>query len=143
MRLRYLLDSNVVSEPLRPSPNPGVLRKLREHEGEVGIASVVWHELVFGWERLPASRKKQNIEAYLFKVIQSTMPIVPYSQEAAEWHARQRARLMAVGRTPPFPDSQIAATAKVNHLVLVTANQSHFELFEGLPVEDWRARLTR
>lgn len=138
MRLRYLLDSNVVSEPLRPSPNAGVLRRLREHEGEVGIASVVWHELIFGWERLPASRKKRNIEAYLFKVVQPTMLILPYGQEAAEWHAKQRARLTAVGKTPPFSDSQIAATAKANHLILVTANLAHFELFDGLSIEDWR-----
>lgn len=138
MSLRYLLDSNVVSEPLRPLPNPGVLRKLREHEGEIGIASVVWHELLFGWERLPTSRKKRNIEAYLFQVVQPTMPVIPYGQEAAEWHAGQRARLTAIGRTPPFPDGQIAAIARANHLTLVTANLPHFELFDGLRVEDWR-----
>ena len=138
MSLRYLLDSNVISEPVRPSPNPGVLRKLREHEGEVGLASIVWHELLFGWERLPPSRKKRAIEVYLFQVVQPTMPIVPYGQEAAEWHARQRARLTAIGRTPPFSDSQIAATAQASRLILVTGNLSHFEPFEDLRVEDWR-----
>lgn len=137
MSLRFLLDSNVLSEPTRPSPNPGVLRKLREHKEEIGIATVVWHEL-FGWERLPPSRKKKTIGDYLFQVVRETMPILPYDRAAAEWHARERARLTAIGKPPPFFDTQIAAVAKVNELVLVTANRSHFELFENLSIEDWR-----
>jgi tRNA(fMet)-specific endonuclease VapC len=137
--LRFLLDSNVISEPLKPSPDPGVLRRLAEHEGAVGIAAVVWHELLFGWERLPSSRKKSAIESYLFQVVRSTMPILPYDEAAAGWHAAERARLVAQGRTLPFADGQIAAVAKVNGLQLVTANRSHFELFEDLEIEDWRA----
>lgn len=137
MSLRYLLDTNAVSEPTRPSPNPDVLRKLREHRGELGIATVVWHELLFGWERLPQSRKKKDISDYLFQVVQANIPFLPYDQAAAEWHARERARLVAIGKTPAFFDGQIAAVAKVNGLILVTANRSHFEGFEGLPMEDW------
>ncbi len=48
MSLKFLLDTNIVSEPLRPTPAPGILRRLREHEGEMAIPSVVWHELRFG-----------------------------------------------------------------------------------------------
>jgi tRNA(fMet)-specific endonuclease VapC len=136
--LRFLLDSNVISEPLKLSPDPGVLRRLAQHEGVVGIAAVVWHELLFGWERLPPSRKKSTIESYLFRVVRSTMPILPYDEAAAGWHAAQRARLVELGRTPPFADAQIAAVAKVNGLTLVTANRSDFEPFEGLELEDWR-----
>jgi len=138
--LRYLLDTNVVSEPTRPSPNTDVLGRLREHRGELGIATVVWHELLFGWERLPQSRKKKDIEDYLFQVVRANMPILPYDQAAAEWHASERARLTAIGRTPSFLDGQIAATAKANGLILVTANRSHFDRFEGLSIEDWTAQ---
>lgn len=138
MSLRFLLDTNVVSEPARPTPNLGVLRKLRQHEGEIGIASMVWHELVFGWERLPASRKKRVVEDYLFQVVRAKMPIIPYDRAAAEWQAGERARLEKLGRSAPFADSQIAAVAKVNGLILVTANRSHFDPFEGLAVDDWR-----
>ncbi len=119
-------------------PNPGVVRTLLEHEGEVGIATVVWHELLFGWERLPRSLKKRTIGDYLFEVVRVNMPILPYDQAAAEWHARERVRLTAIGKTPPLFDGQIAATAKVNGLILVTANRPHFEHFEGLTIEDWR-----
>ena len=138
MSLRFLLDANVISEPLRPSPSSGVLRGLGEHEGKVAIASVVWHELRFGCERLPASRKRSAIESYLSEVIRATVPILPYDRTAAEWHARERARLTSLGKTPPFADGQIAAIAKVNELILVTGNRSHFEAFEGLRIEDWR-----
>jgi len=136
--LKYLLDSNIVSEPTRPSPNPHVLGKLREHRGELGIASVAWHEMLFGVERLPQSRKRTAIEDYLFEVVRANMSILPYDATAAEWHASQRARLTAIGKTPSFIDGQIAAVAKVNGLVMVTANRAHFERFEGLPIEDWR-----
>jgi len=136
--LRFLLDSNVLSEPTRPSPSSGLLWKLREHKEEIGIATVVWHELLFGWERFPPSRKKKTIGDYLFQVVRETMPILPYDRAAAEWHARERARLTTIGKPPLFLDAQIAAVAKVNELTLVTANRSHFELFEDLSIEDWR-----
>jgi tRNA(fMet)-specific endonuclease VapC len=47
-------------------------------------------------------------------------------------------RLTAAGRPPAFVDGQIAAIAKVNDLVLVTSNLSHFDAFAGLRVEDWK-----
>ena len=45
MPTAYLLDTNVVTEPLRPLPNPHVLERLAAHQNEIAIASVVWHEL--------------------------------------------------------------------------------------------------
>jgi tRNA(fMet)-specific endonuclease VapC len=138
--LRFLLDSNVISEPTRPFPNPGVLRRMREHQDEMGIAAVVWHELLFGCERLPLSRKRSAIESYLLGTVRVSLPILPYDPVAAEWHAAERARLVAAGKTPSFADGQIAATAKANNLILVTANLAHFEIFKGLRIEDWRER---
>lgn len=67
------------------------------------------------------------------------MPILPYDEAAADWHARERARLVAAGRTPPLLDGQIAAVAAVNDLVLVTSNVRDFRGFDGLRIEDWRA----
>ncbi len=46
MTARYLLDTNVVSEPIRPKPNPGVLARLKTHEYELALAVPVWHELL-------------------------------------------------------------------------------------------------
>jgi len=60
---RFLLDTNVVSAPVARIPNREVLSRLAEHGPECAIASVVWHELVFGWERLEPSRRRDAIEA--------------------------------------------------------------------------------
>lgn len=138
MSLKYLLDTNIVSEPLRPKPRHGVVRKLRRHEEEIAISSVVWHELRFGVERLPPSRRRLAIERYLDEVVLATMPILDYDRAAAEWHAGERARLAARGETPPFIDGQIAAIAHVHELILVTFNDSDFRRFEGVRVLSWR-----
>lgn len=138
MSLQYLLDTNVVSEVLQMKPRAGVLRKLRLHNGEVAIASVTWHELQFGTHRLPPSFRRTQVQTYLDQVVSMSMPILDYDAAAAEWHATERARLTAKGRTPPFQDGQIAAIAFVNELKLVTFNTVDFKRFEGLEVISWR-----
>lgn len=138
MTLKYLLDTNVVSEPLRPKPQHGVIRKLIRHEDEIAIPSIVWHELRYGAERLPPSRRREAIVQYLDRVVLATMPILDYDHAAAEWHAKERARLGAQGATPPFADGQIAAIAQVNGLILVTFNDADFRQFKNLRILSWR-----
>lgn len=138
MSLKYLLDTNVVSEPLRPEPLRGVLRRLRRHEQEIAIPSVVWHELWFGAQRLPASRRRAAIERYLDEVVLPAMPILDYDRAAAKWHASERARLVSRGETPPFVDGQIAAIARVHELTVVTFNEIDFKRFQGIRVVRWR-----
>jgi len=135
--LKYLLDTNVVSEPLRPRPRHGVIRKLTRHEDEIAISSVVWHELRFGAERLPPSRRREAIVQYLDEVVLAAMPILDYDRAAAEWHAIERARLVSRGETPSFADGQIAAIAHVNDLTLVTFNDGDFRRFHELRVMSW------
>ncbi len=138
MSAKYLLDTNILSEPLRPVPNPGILNRLKRHQDQLATAAVVWHELLFGCYRLPVSAKRAAIENYLFQVVAPSIEVLPYDDLAAEWHAQERARLASAGKTPPFADGQIAAIAKTNDLILVTLNLSDYASFEGLDVEDWR-----
>lgn len=138
MTLQYLLDTNVIFEPLRPTPNPHVLARLQQHATAIAIAGIVWHELHYGCARLAASARRTRIERYLAQVVAPTLPILPYDSAAAVWHAHERARLEALGRTPAFADGQIAAIAATNQLVLVTFNNADFADFAGLAVEDWR-----
>jgi len=84
-----------------------------------------------------ASKKCSAIEAYLEDVVRSVLPILPYDQEAATWHARERARLRKRGRPPTAADGQIAAIASVNDLIVVTANVKDYRRFKDLVVEDW------
>jgi tRNA(fMet)-specific endonuclease VapC len=137
--LKYLLDTNVLSEALRPVPDPQVLDRLREHQAEMAIAAVVWHELWYGCRRLPPSKRRTAIETYLRDVVGLTIPILAYDAGAAAWHAEERARLAQAGKPPPFADGQIAAIAATNDLVLVTFNGDDYAAFRDLRVEDWRS----
>lgn len=136
--MRYLLDTNVLSEPLRPEPDEKVLRRLRDLRGEVATASVVWHEMLFGCYRLPPSARRSAIQEYLDEVLRPSIQVLPYDTRAAEWHAAERARLTGTGRTPPFADGQIAAIARTNDLIVVTYNVADYAGFRGVRVEDWR-----
>lgn len=135
--MRYLLDTNIISEPLKPDPNARVIAKLSEHRGALVSAAPVWHELRYGCRRLPKSRKRDKIEHYLNHVVMPSMVILPYDEKAAAWHARERARLTSIGRTPPYVDGQIASIAKVNGLVLVSRNTKDYKLFSDLELENW------
>lgn len=77
------------------------------------------------------------IEQYINDVV-LRLPILPYDAAAAMWHATERARLAAIGRTPPFVDSQIAAIAVTNGLTLVTLNAADYAHFDGLRLEEWQ-----
>jgi tRNA(fMet)-specific endonuclease VapC len=137
LSLTYLLDTSVISEPLRPTPNQQVLERLKQHEDEIALAAIVWHELLFGAYRLSPSARRTAIEQYLTQVIAPTVPVLSYDNRAAEWHAAERARLVSSGKTPPFADGQIAAIAQVNNLILVTSNTADFVPFQDLQVRDW------
>ncbi len=137
MTVKFLLDTNIVFEPLRPMPNQVLLNSLRMYQSECAIASIVWHELVYGAERLPKSAKRRAVEHYLKNVVRPTLQILAYEEDAARWHAVERARLAALGKTSPFVDGQIAAVAIVNDLTLVTLNTRDFAQFGDLSVTNW------
>lgn len=62
--VRYLLDTNVVSELARSEPQERVGERYRAHEHESALSSVVWHELLYGVERLPAGRRRDVLMQY-------------------------------------------------------------------------------
>jgi tRNA(fMet)-specific endonuclease VapC len=65
------------------------------------------------------------------------LPIIAFDEGVARWQAEQRARLRQIGKSPSYPDSQIAAIAAANNLVLVTRNIDDFADFEGLRTQNW------
>jgi tRNA(fMet)-specific endonuclease VapC len=131
------LDTNVISEAIKSVPNKSVLLKLSRHQHEISTAAPVWHELQFGCSRLPISRKRDIIQSFLSDVLKPGMIILPYDESAASWHARERARLTAIGQMPSFTDGQIAAIAKVHGLILVTRNITDFNQFSELKLQNW------
>ena len=75
---KYLIDTNILSEPLRPKPNPDVIAKMQRNFAEIAIASVTWHEILFGCYRLPRSKKRSRIEKYLNTLVLPSLPIIDY-----------------------------------------------------------------
>lgn len=135
--MKYLLDTNVLSEAVKADPNRKVMAMLERHQDEIATAAPVWHELLFGCLRLPVSRKREMIGAYLENVVLRNMDILPYDERSAEWHAQQRAKLSMQGKVPSFVDGQIAAIAWVNGMILVTRNAHDFQSFEDIRVQNW------
>ena len=136
--MKFLLDTNIISEPLRARPDPAVMTRLKEHEREICTAAIVWHELRYGCVRLADGARKQLIQRYLDDVVGLTLPLLPYDANAAAWHADERARLEKIGRTPPFVDGMIAAVAAVHGLALVTNNTADYEGFADLTLVNWK-----
>jgi tRNA(fMet)-specific endonuclease VapC len=134
---RYLLDTNIISEALAVAPNPDVVQRLAETQHEAATAAPVWHELLYGCLRLPASSRRTRLLQYLEEVVAPSLEIIVYDAAVASRHAAERARLEATGRVVPFVDGQIAATALTHGLVLVTRNVRDFAPFDELTVEDW------
>ncbi|MGB5157682.1 type II toxin-antitoxin system VapC family toxin [Desulfobacterium sp. N47] len=138
--LKYLLDTNILSEPVKANPDSYVMAMLEKHQDDIATAAPVWHELLYGCFRLPVSRKREMLETYLEDVVMQNMDILPYDERAAEWHAEQRAKLSLHGNTPSFADGQIAAIASVNDLILVTRNTQDFKLFENFRLLNWHEK---
>lgn len=137
--MKYLLDTNVLSELVLKDPQEGVVERFQESESLMAIASVVWHELLYGVGRLPESSRRQRLDDFVQTVIRATLPVLPYDEAAARWHAEQRVRLSQAGLTPAFADGQIAAVAATRGLILVTRNESDFRNFEELKIENWHS----
>jgi len=135
--ITYLVDTNIVSEMMKPRPNQNAFNKWHIEKGKTAIAAVTWHELLFGTFQLPSSRRRTSYMDFLHRQLLTTMPVLVYDQVAAEWHAQERARLTLVRRPPAFADGQIAAIAATNELILVTRNVSDFTDFSDLIVENW------
>jgi tRNA(fMet)-specific endonuclease VapC len=138
--VRFLLDTDIVSAPVAMQPNDEILRRLEQVGHECAIGAPVWHELHFGVRRLSSGKRRNALTSYLEDVVGATLPILPYGEAAAAWHARERARLEKKGTPAPYVDGQIASIAHTNGLVLVTGNPRHYANYEDLTVEDWTQR---
>ena len=104
------------------------------------MASVTWHELRYGVGRLARGKRQTELSVFLEEVLLPTIPILPYDERAAAWHAAERVRLERVGKTPPFADGQIAAIAFTNGIPVVTANPKDFRAFRSLSVLNWAGK---
>ena len=136
-RLKYLLDTNILSEPARKNPDDKVMQCFTEHDNQYVTAAIVWHELLYGCALLPDSKRKTQLQTYLITLQDNGLIILPYDQVAAEWFASHRAVLKKQGKTSAYADGEIAAIAAVNNLTLVTRNTEDFSAYKNLLLENW------
>ena len=137
MGLVYLLDTNIISEPTKKQPNQNVLQKLKQHNGQYAISSITWHELHYGVDRMPTGKRKSLLQQYLHTLEKNKLNILPYDKAAARWLATERHRLISIGSTPAKEDSEIAAIAITNKLILATRNSTDFEPINDVILENW------
>ncbi len=137
MGLKYLLDSNILSEAAKLKPNEAVMQHLANHNDEYATASIVWHEMVYGCELLVPSKRKTELQSYLAMLLRNGLIVLPYDQLAADCYAKARARLQLNGQTCAYADGEIAAIAMSQNLILVTRNTKDFENFDGLSLKNW------
>lgn len=127
MKKLYLLDTNAVSEIMKPAPRKAFVEKLTENEERCVISSTTWNELVYGMNLLGTGKKKAFLSAFLFDEVQRKFEIIPYDSHAALIHADLRMRLKDAGTPVEYEDTEIASVAIANQLILVTNNAKHFE----------------
>jgi predicted nucleic acid-binding protein len=123
--VKYLVDSNVLSEPTKPSPHPRVLNWLRTHEPDIAVDPVILGELRFGILILPRGKKRMALERW-FDAGVGRLHCLPWDAETGLKWAELLAHLRKTGKAMPIKDSFIAATAMVHGLAIVTRNSIDF-----------------
>jgi predicted nucleic acid-binding protein len=126
MRVRFLLDTNVVSEPVRPRPEPQLLRWLGQWElDDLSVSSITFGEIQKGLLQLQPGTKRDALtrwyeddvhEQFRDRVLPVDVPV------AREW-GRLVAESIRAGRLLSVPDGLLLATATIHRLVLVTRNE--------------------
>lgn len=134
-----LLDTNVVSEPLKPRPATAVLHWLNAQTPEdLYLPSIVAAELYFGWAILPEGRRKRVGGDLIDRVVaQFTGRVVNFDLKAAVAYGRVMAEARAAGAGVSFLDGQIAAIARAQGAALATRNVKHFEYAGILILNPW------
>lgn len=135
-----VLDTNVVSEAMKPEADPAVRDWLDEQAAEtLYISSVTIAELLFGIGALPKGRRKQNLAA----TFDGMLPlfegrILAFDTNAARCYADLAVLARKMGKGFPTPDGYIAAIATAHGFTVATRDASAFNA-AGVPVIDpWK-----
>jgi tRNA(fMet)-specific endonuclease VapC len=130
-----LLDTDVVSNLLRSSPLPNLLRRLAAvPPDQLFTSSITIGELVYGAHR---SVRTAEIIRRLAEDVWPYVTVLPFDREAAHSYGTTRAQLERAGTPLPEPDLRIAAIALARSLTVATGNIRHFARIPGLNVENW------
>ncbi len=137
-----VLDTNVVSELLRPLPDARALQWVDAQSADtLWLCSVVTAELLYGVARLPEGRRKQQLAKALESILHEDfdLRVLPFDLEASLVYAGIVARQESLGQPVSMADAQIAATCLRHDAILATRNVRDFEGMGVALVNPWVA----
>ena len=128
---RYLLDTNIVSNPVKPSPSPALLDWLgAQNDEDLFISSLTLAEIRRGIEQLPAGKKRSEKERWFAgpNGPQAVFyeRILSFDEKAGLIWGRLMAEGTKTGRPRSGLDMIVAAIAEANDCIVVTGNEKHF-----------------
>lgn len=130
--IRYLLDTNIVSELVR-NPAGRVTERIREvGEAQVCTSVIVAAELRYGAAKNGSTRLSAQLDTIL-----RSIEVLPFETPADSVYGLLRTRLERAGRMTGGNDLLIAAQAVALGHAVVTANEREFRRIDELPVENW------
>jgi toxin FitB len=124
-----LLDTNVVSEPMKPAPAESVRRWLdRQANDTLFVSAVTLAEMQFGLACLPTGSRRDRLTA-LYLGIEKIFAgrILSFDAEAARHYAELAVAARAAGKGLPLPDGYIAAIAAAHGFAVATRDSAPFE----------------
>jgi len=136
-----VLDTNVISEAMKPDPAPDVRNWLDDQPAEtLHLTSVTIAELLFGIGALPDGRRKTKLAAALNGVLELFEGrILPFDTEAAHHYAALAVKARNAGKGFPMPDGYIAAIAVRHGFTVATRDASAFEAAGVAVIDPWKA----
>ena len=125
----FIIDTNVVSELMRPEPEPAVAAWIAERDAqELYLTAVNEAELRYGVAIKPVGKRRNELEAAMTRWLDQGFRerILPFDSLAARAYAQIAADLHQAGRKIDEADCKIAAICRSRGAVLVTRNVRHF-----------------
>ncbi|RTZ66941.1 MAG: VapC toxin family PIN domain ribonuclease [Aquificaceae bacterium] len=132
----YLLDTNILSELMRPTPNRGVINWLdQQFSNDLYISSITIAEIHLGIALLPDGKRRKTLKLAADLALQDFAENqLDFSEQSAIEYANIVAKRTKGGRPINVEDAQIASIALVNKANLVTRNVNDFDLIDGLNI---------
>ncbi|MEK6789410.1 MAG: type II toxin-antitoxin system VapC family toxin [Pseudomonadota bacterium] len=134
-----VLDTNVISEAMKPEPDPSVRAWLNEQATEtLYLCSVTVAELLFGIAALPAGRRKQLLTQALDGMLALFKErVLPFDVDAARRYAELAVTARSAGRGFPTPDGYIAAIAASRGFIVASRDTSPFQAGGLAVINPW------
>jgi predicted nucleic acid-binding protein len=125
-----ILDTNVISEPLKQSPDPAVIRWLdAQSPATLFVTTISQAELLAGVSALPAGRRRTELRKVIDKELADLFAdrVLPFGERSAEAYAQVVPAANAAGNPIDFADAAIGAIAIEHNYILATRNVADFK----------------